>query len=100
MTQKNYYVYMLASQKYGTLYVGVTGNLIRRIYQHAEQVMDSFTKKYNVHQLVYYEIHEDINEAILREKKIKKWNRQWKIRLIERSNPHWMDLSHELGVDL
>ena len=93
MMDKQYYVYLLASKPYGTLYTGITSNLIQRIYQHKEELVDGFTKKYNVHQLVYYEIHLDVNEAILREKRIKKWNRQWKINLIQRDNPQWLDLS-------
>lgn len=96
MAQKQYYVYLLASKKYGTLYIGVTSQLSQRIYQHKECMVDGFTKKYNVHQLVYYEIHEDINAAILREKQMKKWNRQWKINLIEQNNPQWVDLAYDL----
>ena len=92
-----YYVYILASAKYGTLYVGITSDLIGRIYQHKEKLVDGFTKKYNIHQLMYYEVHGDIHEAILREKQIKKWNRDWKINLIERDNPHWCDLYAELN---
>lgn len=87
-----YYVYILASKKYGTLYIGITSDLIKRIHQHKEHVVDGFTNKYKVHQLVYYEIHEDVREAILREKQIKKWNRDWKINLIEQDNPYWLDL--------
>lgn len=93
---KQYYVYLLASKPYGTLYTGITSNLMQRVYQHKEELVDGFTKKYNVHQLVYYEIHLDVNEAILREKRIKKWNRQWKINLIQRDNPQWLDLSNGL----
>ena len=85
-------IYLLSSGKYGTLYTGVTSNLIKRVYEHKESLVDGFTKKYKVHQLVYYETHDDIREAILREKQIKKWNRDWKINLIERDNPHWLDL--------
>lgn len=96
MMDKQYYVYLLASKPYGTLYTGITSNLIQRIYQHKQELVDGFTKKYNVHQLVYYEIHLDVNEAILREKRIKKWNRQWKINLIQRDNPQWLDLSNGL----
>ena len=87
-----YYVYILASQKYGTLYTGITSDLTGRIYQHKTNQIEGFTKKYGVHLLVYYEIHEDVNEAILREKQIKKWYRAWKINLIEENNPHWLDL--------
>ena len=87
-----YYVYLLSSEKYGTLYTGVTSDLIKRVYEHKESLVDGFTKKYKVHQLVYDETHDDIHEAILREKQIKKWNRDWKINLIEKDNPHWIDL--------
>jgi putative endonuclease len=90
--EKQYFVYLLASKPYGTLYVGVTNNLIQRVFQHKEGLVDGFTKKYDVHQLVYYEVYLDIREAILREKRIKKWNRQWKINLIEQNNPHWINL--------
>ena len=93
MMDKQYYVYLLASKQYGTLYTGITSDLIQRIYQHKENLVDGFTKKYNVHQLVYYEIHLDVTEAILREKRIKKWKRQWKINLIAKDNPQWFDLS-------
>ena len=87
-----YYVYILASAKYGTLYIGITRDLVKRVYEHKKSIADGFTKKYKVHQLVYYEIHEDVHEAILREKQIKKWNRDWKINLIERENLDWFDL--------
>ena len=91
--EKQYYVYILTSKKYGTLYIGVTGNLVQRLYQHKENLIEGFTKKYHVHQLVYYEIHIDIREAIIREKQIKTWKRQWKINLIELHNPQWIDLT-------
>jgi len=94
---QQYYVYLLASGKYGTLYIGVTSDLIKRVYEHKESLADGFTKKYKVHQLVYYEVHGDVHEAILREKQIKKWNRDWKINLIERDNPYWFDLYNELN---
>ena len=84
---KQYYVYILASQKNGTLYVGVTSNLTKRVYEHKHNFIDWFTKKYNVHDLVYYEYYSKVEEAILREKQIKKWNRKWKLRLIEEKNP-------------
>ena len=84
---------MQVNHRVGTLYVGVTSNLIQRVFQHKEGLVEGFTKKYDVHQLVYYEVHLDIREVILREKRIKKWNRQWKINLIEQSNPHWINLS-------
>ncbi len=94
--KKNYYVYILTSQKYGTLYIGVTSNLTQRVYQHQENLVDSFTKKYHIHQLVYFEIHTDIHQALLREKQMKKWNRQWKINLIELHNPQWLNLANGL----
>ena len=91
-----YYVYILASKKDGVLYIGVTNNLVRRIYEHKKGMTDGFTKKYNVKNLVYYETHSEINEAIKREKQMKKWYRKWKIELIEKSNPEWKDLYYEL----
>ena len=87
---------MLASKKYGTLYRGVTSNLAQRMYQPREGLTSGFTKKYNIHQLVYYEVHLDIYEAITREKRIKKWNRKWKINLIEQNNPQWLNLANGL----
>jgi len=88
----SYYVYILASKKNGTLYIGVTNNLHRRVAEHKTSINEGFTKKYHVHTLVYYEIYTDIREAILREKRLKKWNRAWKISLIEKENPQWNDL--------
>lgn len=93
---KQGYVYILASKRNGTLYVGVTTDLIKRIYEHKQNVVGGFTKKYNVHNLVYYEVHDDIEAAILREKQIKKWNRKWKLRLVEEMNPEWRDLYQEI----
>ena len=90
-------VYILASKRNGTLYVGVTSNLAGRIEAHRSDAADSFTKKYGVKMLVYFELHADMYEAIQREKRIKKWNRAWKISLIERTNPHWADLSDQVG---
>jgi putative endonuclease len=92
---KSYYVYILASGKYGTLYTGVTDDLIRRIDQHKRGTNEGFTKKYNVDQLVYFEDTPDISAAITKEKQIKKWKRDWKIRLIESTNPTWRDLSDD-----
>ena len=86
------YVYILASRKHGTLYIGVTSNLVQRIWQHKHNQVEGFTSKYSVHHLVYYEISESIRTAIAREKQLKKWNRQWKINLIESMNPEWRDL--------
>ena len=89
-------VYMLASKKDGTLYIGVTSNLVQRIWQHKNNQVDGFTKRYNVHTLVYYELHEIMESAIIREKQMKKWKRDWKIRLIEKGNPQWGDLWLEI----
>ena len=96
MLYKNYYVYLLASKKYGTLYTGMTNDLIKRVYSHKEAIIKGFTEKYGVHKLVYFEVHNDVLEAIKREKKIKKWNRDWKIQLLEKTNPDWLDLYYEL----
>jgi len=92
-----YYVYILASGRHGTLYVGVTNDLIRRVFEHRSGVVPGFTKKHRVHRLVYFEPHTDVSEAILREKRIKRWLRTWKIELIERENPRWRDLWPELA---
>jgi len=85
-------VYLLASQRNGTLYVGVTSSLVKRIYQHRNNEVEGFTKRYAVHHLVWYEMHETMETAILQEKKIKKWDRQTKLWLIEKQNPEWEDL--------
>ena len=85
-------VYILASGKNGTLYTGVTSNLVERIWHHRNGSTDGFTKKYRVHDLVWYELHSTMDSAIQKEKEIKNWQRNWKIRLIEESNPHWVDL--------
>jgi len=90
------YVYLLASGRYGTLYTGVTSDLIKRTWQHQEGFADGFTKKYSVKRLVWYETHEDIQAAITREKQIKKWNRAWKIKLIQEKNLQWRDLYSEV----
>ena len=92
-----YYVYILASKIGGTLYIGVTNDLIRRVYQHREKFVEGFTKQYDVSRLVYFEIHSDIEVAITREKQMKKWNRAWKIRLIEEDNPNWDDLYNRIA---
>ena len=96
MEEKKYCVYILASKTYGTRYTGITSNLAQRMYQNQEGLVDGFTKKYDVNQLVYYEVHLDVYEAITREKRIKKWNRQWKINLIEENNPQWLNLANGL----
>jgi putative endonuclease len=88
-------VYILASEPYGTLYIGVTSNLAARIEAHRDGSVDGFTKQYGVHTLVYFEVHTEMYEAIQREKRLKKWNRAWKIRLIEEINPEWRDLSSQ-----
>ena len=89
-------IYILASKKHGTLYIGVTSDLPRRIWEHRNELQDGFTQKYGVHRLVYIEPHERIDEAIAREKQLKKWRRAWKIRLIEEHNPDWRDLFQEV----
>jgi len=93
---KQFYVYILASKRNGTLYTGVTSNLIQRVWQHKNDMVKGFTRKYNVKTLVYYEIHESAETAITREKKIKRWRRAWKLELIEDSNPEWKDLYEEI----
>lgn len=95
-TSMSYYVYILANKRNGTLYTGVTNNLIRRIYEHKNELIPGFTRKYHIHDLVYYEETPDIKEAILREKRIKNWKRDWKIQLIEDSNPTWKNLYYDL----
>ena len=92
----SYYVYIMASQPYGTLYIGVTNNLIRRVYEHKNDFVQGFTKNYNVHMLVYYEQCDSIESAILRERQMKHWNRQWKISRIIKRNPGWKDLYEEI----
>ena len=92
-------VYILASQRNGTLYVGVTSNLLQRIYQHRSDAAEGFSKRYAVHHLVWYEVHEMMESAIAREKQIKKWARGAKLRLIEQMNPGWVDLWEELVGD-
>ena len=93
---KLFYVYIMCSKRNGTLYVGSTSDLVRRVWEHKSNVVPSFTKKYNVHTLAYYETHEDYTEAARREKRFKNWSRQWKINLIERMNPNWNDLYEEI----
>jgi putative endonuclease len=87
-----YFVYILAGRIGGTLYIGVTNDLIRRVFEHKSKFVRGFTKRYDVVRLVYYEQYDDIEQAILREKRLKHWNRAWKIRLIEEKNPNWIDL--------
>ena len=90
--EKVYYVYILASDVNGTLYIGVTNNLTRRIYEHKNNLVKGFTQKYNVHKLVWYEYTNNIDSAMQREKQLKNWNRKWKLELIEKTNPYWKDL--------
>jgi len=96
MNNKSYCVYILSSQRNGTLYVGITNNLVKRVWEHKNKKIEGFTKKYEVHHLVYYEIHENPESAIKREKQLKKWNRLWKIRIIEEKNPEWKDLYEQI----
>ena len=92
MNEKQFYVYILASRQGGAIYIGVTSNLVQRMYQHREDIVDGHTKKYNIHQLIYYEIHENAESAIIREKRLKKWTRAMKNDLIVQQNPLWEDL--------
>lgn len=93
------YVYILASGKYGTLYVGVTSDLMGRLYQHREEITKGFTFKYGVKKLVWFDTFDRVTDAIAREKQMKKWNRDWKIRLIEETNPEWVDLAVGMGFE-
>ena len=95
--ERIYFVYMLASQRNGTLYVGVTNDLARRIYEHKSKQVRGFTSRYKVDMLVWYETYNDVNEAIAREKQLKKWERRWKRELIETLNPAWKDLYFDLN---
>ena len=90
--EKAFYVYILASERNGTLYIGVTSDLVKRVWQHREKSVEGFTKKYIVKHLVWFEVHADAVSAITREKQLKKWNRDWKLNLIQQENPTWRDL--------
>ena len=92
---KNYYVYILTN-KSKILYIGITNDLVRRIYEHKNKLLDGFTKRYSLNKLVYFEVFNNVNEAIRREKQLKNWHRQWKINLIESKNKNWKDLYYEL----
>ncbi len=92
LQEKQFFVYILAGKPNGTLYVGVTSDLVKRAWEHRQGFVEGFTKKYGVKRLVYYEVHDNAENAITREKRIKKWRRAWKIRLIEEFNPEWDDL--------
>lgn len=93
---KSYFVYILASKRNGTLYVGVTSDLTKRVFEHKQELAEGFTKKYNVKLLVYFEEYGDINQAIKREKNIKVWKRNWKLKTIEEQNPQWKDLYFDI----
>jgi len=93
---KQFYVYLLANKRNGTLYTGVTSNLVQRVGQHKQNIVKGFTKKYDVKLLVYYEAYDSAEAAITREKRIKKWRRAWKLKLIENKNPLWKDLYEEI----
>jgi putative endonuclease len=96
MSDKQPCVYILASERNGTLYVGVTSNIARRAWEHRSDVADGFTQRYGVHRLVFVEVYDSMEEAILREKRLKRWRRAWKLELIERTNPQWRDLYDDL----
>lgn len=91
-----YYVYILANKRNGTLYIGVTNDLIRRVYEHRQELIPGFTKTYHIHNLVYYEQGTQISDVVMREKQLKTWNRKWKLALIEKVNPEWKDLWNEI----
>ncbi|MBI5203850.1 MAG: GIY-YIG nuclease family protein [Nitrospirae bacterium] len=93
---KKGYLYILASRRNGTLYVGVTSNLVKRVEEHREKLVDGFTKRYSVTRLVYFEMFEDIKDAITRERHIKEWKRKWKTELIQSINPYWRDLYEDI----
>ena len=96
--QKQFFVYILASKPHGTLYVGVTSTLARRVWQHKSKVIDGFTSKYGIDKLVHYEVFDSPQQAIQREKQLKRWKRQWKIDLVEETNPQWRDLYEDIGI--
>jgi putative endonuclease len=98
MASAMFYVYMLASKPYGTLYIGTTSDLVRRIAEHKNKVVPSFTKRYGIDQLVWFETHASRDAALQREKRIKEWQRDWKIKLIERDNRRWRDLSSTITL--
>ena len=96
MKEKVYYVYIVASKRNGTLYTGISNDLVRRVMEHKEKIIKGFTSKYGVDKLVYYESHSDVKEAIRRESNIKAWKRKWKLELIEKENKEWKDLFYDL----
>jgi len=93
---RQYYVYIVTNKAYGTLYVGITNDLIRRTWEHRNGVVEGFTREHELHRLVWFEVHQDVEEAIRREKLIKKWHRDWKVNLIQARNPEWDDLYKEI----
>jgi putative endonuclease len=97
---KTYYVYILASKRNGTLCIGVTNDLERRLSEHRNNLIEGFTNKYNVHRLVYYEDVNDIQAALQREKQLKRWTRKWKLELIEKVNPEWRDLANDFILEI
>ncbi|MCL4363929.1 GIY-YIG nuclease family protein [Patescibacteria group bacterium] len=96
MNNLNYFVYIMTNKRNGTLYIGVTNDLKRRVYEHKEKLAGGFTKNYNLKNLVYYELHNNPKAAIKREKQLKEWKRLWKLKLIEEKNPEWIDLYYEI----
>ena len=96
MSETRGYVYILANKRYGTLYVGVTSDLVKRVWEHKEHLVAGFTTKHKIEQLVWYELHDSIEAAITREKQIKEWHRAWKVNLIQEMNPEWRDLYDDL----
>ena len=99
MLTRTYYVYILTSGRNGTLYIGVTNDLKRRVYEHKHNLIEGFTKKYHTHKLVYYESTADVQSALAREKQLKNWHRKWKLGLIESNNPQWEDLAMSLDAE-
>ena len=98
MASKQAAVYILASERNGTLYIGVTSNLVKRVWEHREKFVDGFAEKHNATQLVYFELHDGMLSAITREKQIKAWKREWKLNLIEEKNPYWLDLWDKINT--
>jgi len=96
--KEQFYVYIMSNHKNGTLYIGVTSNLPARVFEHKSELIEGFTKKYHLHNLVYYEVYEDVRSAITREKQLKKWKRNWKINLIKKMNPQWRDLYPDISL--
>jgi len=98
MLTRSHFVYLLASRRRGTLYVGVTNDLLKRVWQHKQGLVEGFTKRYGIKTLVWYEQTDSIESAMTREKQIKKWNRDWKVELIEKNNPQWKDLYEDIAA--